>query len=132
MIAAHHSAWRSWHTHDKMAAAMIRCVHLKTGADGRSHVEYNTIPLGIIQQATAVHFAETPAGSALDWHTAPHVQYVITLSGTLEFTTRDGETFVLRPGEVLLAADTTGTGHRWRLIDDQPWRRLYVELPLPT
>jgi hypothetical protein len=30
---------------------------------------------------------------------------VITLSGTLEFTTRDGETFVLRPGEVLLAAD---------------------------
>lgn len=33
--------------------------------------------------------------------------------GTLEFTTRDGETFVLRPGEVLLAADTTGTGHRW-------------------
>ena len=59
--------------------------------------------------------------SALDWHTAPHVQYVITLSGTLEFTTRDGETFVLRPGEVLLAADTTGTGHRWRLIDDQPW-----------
>jgi quercetin dioxygenase-like cupin family protein len=58
------------------------------------------------------------------------VQYVITLSGTLEFTTRDGETFVLRPGEVLLAADTTGTGHRWRRVDDQPWRRLYVELRL--
>jgi hypothetical protein len=50
------------------------------------------------------------------------------LSGTLEFTTRDGESFVLRPGTVLLASDTTGTGHRWRLIDDQPWRRLYVEL----
>jgi len=58
------------------------------------------------------------------------VQYVISLSGTLEFTTRDGETFVLSPGEVLLAGDTTGTGHRWRLIDDQPWRRLYVELRL--
>jgi hypothetical protein len=52
----------------------------------------------------------------------------ITLSGTLEFTTRDGESFVLRPGDVLLAADTTGTGHRWRLIDDQPWRRVYVEI----
>jgi quercetin dioxygenase-like cupin family protein len=60
------------------------------------------------------------------------VHYVITLSGTLEFTTRDGETFVLRPGEVLLAADTTGTDHRCRLIDDQPWQRLYVELRLPT
>jgi quercetin dioxygenase-like cupin family protein len=111
---------------------MIRCVHLKTGADGHSHVEYITIPPGIVQQATAVHFQETPAGSALDWHTAHRVQYVITLSRTLEFITRDGETFVLRPGEVMLAADTTGTGHRWRLIDDQPWRRLYVELHLPT
>lgn len=29
---------------------------------------------------------------------------------------------------VLLAEDATGTGHRWRLIDDQPWRRMYVEL----
>jgi hypothetical protein len=75
-----------------MTAEMIRCVHLKTGADGRSHVEYNTIPPGIVQQVTAVHFEETPAGSVLDWHIASHVQYVITLSGTLEFTTRDGET----------------------------------------
>jgi quercetin dioxygenase-like cupin family protein len=82
---------------DVSKVVIIRCVHLKTGADGRSHVEYNTIPLGIVQQATAVHFEETPAGSALDWHTAPRVQYVITLSGTLEFTTRDGEQFVLRP-----------------------------------
>ena len=103
-----------------------------TGADGHSHVEYFTLPIGTVQQATAVHFQESPAGSAPNWHTARHVQYVITLSGTLQFTTRDGETFVLRPGEVLLAADTTGTGHRWRLIDDQPWRRLYVELRLTT
>jgi quercetin dioxygenase-like cupin family protein len=107
---------------------MIRCIHLFTGADGRSHVKETTIPLDVVQAATAVHFAETAAGSALDWHTAPHVQYVITLSGTLEFTTRDGETFVLHPGDVLLAADTTGSGHRWRLIDDHPWRRVYVEL----
>ena len=107
---------------------MIRCVHLSTGADGRSHVEELTLVLGQVQDASVLHFEETAAGSALDWHTAPHRQYVITLSGTLEFTTRDGETFVLRPGDVLRADDTTGTGHRWRLIDDQPWRRLYVEL----
>ena len=55
-------------------------------------------------------------------------EYVVTLAGTLEFTTRDGETFVLSSGDVLLADDTTGTGHRWRLIDDAPWRRLYMEL----
>lgn len=114
-----------------MVTDMIRCIHLFTGADGRSHVEDRAIPIGVVQAATVVHFEETAAGSALDWHTAPHVQYVITMSGTLEFTTRDGETFILRPGDVLLAADTTGSGHRWRLIDDQPWRRLYVELSQP-
>jgi len=111
---------------------MIRCIHLSTGADGRSHVGQSTLPADLEQRATTVRFEETVAGSSLDWHTAPHLQYVITLSGTLEFTTRDGETFILRPGDVLLAADTTGSGHRWRLIDDQPWRRVYVELAQPA
>jgi quercetin dioxygenase-like cupin family protein len=76
----------------------------------------------------AVHFKETPAHSSLDWHKDPEPQFVITLSGTLEFTTRGGETFVLRPGDVLLAEDNVGSGHKWRLIDDQPWRRAYVVL----
>ena len=103
-------------------------IRLFTGPGGRSHVEKIAVPLSVVQATTKVHFEETAAGSALAWHTAPCNQYVITLTGTLEFTTRDGETFVLHPGDVLLAEDVTGSGHRWRLIDDQPWRRVYVEL----
>jgi len=76
----------------------------------------------------SIQFKESPAHSALDWHEAPQCQYVITLSGTLEFTTRDGETFVLRPGDVLVAEDCIGSGHKWRLIDNQPWRRAYIVL----
>ena len=106
----------------------IRCIRLWTGDDGLSHVEETTIADGTVHPATGLRFAETPAGSALDWHTAPQRQYVLSLSGTLEFVTRDGERFVLRPGDVLLAEDTVGSGHRWRLIDDQPWRRAYVTL----
>ena len=34
----------------------------------------------------------------------------------------------MRPGDVLVATDTAGTGHKWRLIDDEPWRRCYVVL----
>ncbi len=107
---------------------MTTCIRLFTGTDGRSHVETIPLPLHAPQAVKTTHFEETPAHSSLDWHVAPCRQYVITLSGTLEFVTRDGETFTLRPGDVLLAEDTAGTGHRWRLTDDQPWRRMYVEL----
>ena len=71
---------------------------------------------------------ESPAGSSLDWHRAPTRQYVITLRGTLEFETRLGEKSTLAPGTILLAEDTTGGGHKWRLTDDQPWHRVYVGL----
>ncbi len=73
-------------------------------------------------------FRGKPKGSSLSWHNAPERQYVITLSGTLEVETRVGERFTVAPGDVLLAEDTTGGGHRWRLVDDQPWRRVYVAL----
>jgi len=32
-----------------------------------------------------------------------------------------GETFAIHSEEILVAMDTTGTGHNPRLIDDQPW-----------
>ncbi len=41
---------------------------------------------------------------------------------------QDGATQVVEPGDILLAEDTSGGGHRWRLIDDQPWRRVYAAL----
>jgi hypothetical protein len=34
--------------------------------------------------------------------------------------------FRIRPGDVLLAEDHTGSGHEWRLLDDKPWRRAYL------
>lgn len=116
---------------------MIRLVVLSSGPDGESHVEERVVsvaPAGHDQvsewlSAGPVRFQESPPGASLDWHTAPHRQLVVTLSGTLEFVTRGGETFRLAPGDVLLAEDTAGGGHRWRLLDGQPWRRLYVQLP---
>jgi hypothetical protein len=116
---------------------VIRLVIPSSGADGQSHVEEGTVglaPDGRDQASTwlragPVRFAESPPGASLEWHNAPQRQLVVTLSGTPEFMTRDGATFRLAPGDVLLADDTAGGGHRWRLVDDQPWRRLYVQLP---
>jgi quercetin dioxygenase-like cupin family protein len=116
----------------------IKLIRLFTGDDGESHFSPGEIAWGIEagvnalsggEPAQSVNFEETAAGSSLDWHNAPHRQYVVTLSGRLEFETRKGEKQLVEPGDVLLAEDTTGGGHRWRLIDDQPWRRVYVHLP---
>jgi hypothetical protein len=116
---------------------MIRCVRIWTGADGNSVFEEGTIDLaggdrGDTLSGTAdvagISFRETKSGGAFAPHDAPTRQFVITLAGTLEFKTSSGHTFTIRPGEILLAEDTTGTGHSWRLIDDQPWRRAYVVL----
>lgn len=106
----------------------IRAVKLYTGSDKASHVLEGTINQTDRTDAIAIHFKETPAHSSAEWHSTAEPQYVITLSGTLAFTTRDGDKFVLRPGDVLLSEDTMGTGHKWRLIDDHPWRRAYVVL----
>jgi hypothetical protein len=105
---------------------MIRAYLLYTGPDGHSHVTPGHIPDAALTPAVSILFKETPAHATLDWHTAPHTQYVITLAGVLEFTMHSGDKFLLHPGEVLIATDVRGSGHVWRLVNDEPWKRIYV------
>ena len=105
---------------------MIRAYYLYTGADGDSHVQRGSIAEGALVGAESIHFKETPPHSSFDWHNDPTPQYVITLAGVLEFTTVGGETFTIHPGDILLAVDHTGSGHKWQLINDEPWKRAYV------
>ncbi|WP_407154875.1 hypothetical protein [Bradyrhizobium sp. STM 3557] len=112
-------------------------MRLWTGEDGNSHFEEGAIDLAPGSrgdelsdkiEVVSISFQETASGGAFAWHTAPIRQLVITLSGTLDFQIRDGKHFVLKPGDVLFAEDTIGTGHSWRLMDESPWRRAYVVL----
>jgi quercetin dioxygenase-like cupin family protein len=75
-----------------------------------------------------ISFRETKSGGAFAPHDAPTRQFVITLAGALEFKTAKQESFIIHPGDILLAEDTTGSGHSWRLIDASPWRRAYIIL----
>ncbi len=50
------------------------------------------------------------------------------LSTAADNASCDGAIFVLASGDVQVATDTAGSGHRWRLIDDHPWRHCYVML----
>ncbi|MET4896435.1 hypothetical protein RN629_04565 [Sphingomonadaceae bacterium jetA1] len=106
----------------------IHAFRLYTGPDGNSHVEEGTVTPGVPSKVEKIHFKTTAARSHFDWHNDPEPQYVLTLSGTLKFATRTGESFTLRPGDVLVAEDHTGTGHNWVMQGDQPWNRAYVVL----
>lgn len=105
---------------------MIRAYRLYTGPDGNSHVIRGSVNPAKLVEAQSILFKETPPHSSFDWHNDPIPQYVITLEGVLEFTTAGGETFTLNPGDVLLAEDHTGSGHKWRLTNGDPWKRAYV------
>ncbi|BBG60318.1 Uncharacterised protein [Providencia rustigianii] len=114
---------------------MIRCIRMWTGEDGNSLFEEGTVELNSVARGDdqspiigvkELTFRETVSGGSWDWHKDPVPRYVITLSGTLEFETKDGSKFIINPGDILLAQDNTGTGHKWRLIGDDPWRRAYV------
>ena len=117
---------------------MIRCIRLWTGADSNSYFEEGVIDLNLkndrgdvlssVFTTQTISFQETSAAGKFEWHTAPVRQLVITLSGTLDFVTRNNEHFTINPGDILLAEDTTGTGHSWKLIGSAPWQRAYIVL----
>ena len=117
---------------------MIRCIRLWTGADNNSYFEEGIIDLNLkndrgdvlssVSTTQTISFQETSAAGKFEWHTAPVRQLVITLSGTLDFVTRNNEHFTINPGDILLAEDTTGTGHSWKLIGSAPWQRAYIVL----
>jgi len=100
---------------------------IKPGSQDGNSCEYvGGLSLHGHEEPESILFKETPAHSSFDWHNDSIPQYVITLAGVLEFTTVGGETFTIHPGDVLLAVDHTGSGHKWRLINDEPRKRAYV------
>lgn len=116
---------------------MIRCVRLYSEADGNSHYEDGFLDLPLNDRGdvlsrqfdvSSISFRVTNAGGQFEWHNAPTRQFVITLSGTLEFEMKSGDTVTIHPGDILLAEDTAGSGHRWRIVDNNPWNRAYIVL----
>ena len=117
---------------------MIRCIRLWTGEDNNSYFEEGVIDLNLKNNrgdelssaftAQTISFQETSEGGKYDWHNDPVRQIVITLTGTLDFVTRNNEHFTINPGDILLAEDSTGTGHSWNLVGSAPWKRAYIVL----
>jgi hypothetical protein len=89
-------------------------------------------PLGLFTRpipAKAVFFREIQPGYTYPWHIVLCREYVITLSGSAEIEAGTGEKRKFRKGDILLAEDTSGKGHRTRCTSRTPWRQIFVTLP---
>ena len=69
-----------------------------------------------------------PKGWYGDWHPTPARQFYVQLSGALEAETSDGEVRAFGPGAIVLLDDTTGRGHRSRVLGEEPVNMLFVQL----
>ena len=76
----------------------------------------------------SVRLAETIPGGVYDWHPAPRRQYLVVLSGRVEFEVGDGTKRQFGLGEVILAEDITGQGHITRVIGKEPRSLILVPL----
>jgi hypothetical protein len=113
----------------------MRVIRVFADGDGESHFEDRDIPLDDVAYGraseelpvSALIFRETDTGGTLEFHNPPRRQFIIFLKGFAELEASDGSTRRLGPGDVLLADDTTGRGHRLREIEG----RTIAFVPLP-
>ena len=81
------------------------------------------------EPAKAVFFREIPPGWVYSWHNVVCREYVVMIDGEAEIEAGSGEKRVFRKGDVLLAEDLTGQGHRTRVLGKKTWRQVFVTLP---
>jgi hypothetical protein len=115
----------------------MKITRLYTGKDGRSHFEEIEILLkdagdiGRLSEswnATGIIFRKTESDYDYNWHCAPRRQFVIMLDAAVDIEVGSGEVRRFGPGDILLAEDTTGQGHRSRAVDNRPRRSIFVTL----
>ena len=92
------------------------------GNDNKSHIEELELGDPLLKSphpASGIFFKEFPTGTFLDWHPAPRRQMVIILAGQLEHEFPDGGKHLFGIGDVRLLEDTTGEGHRTKVIGSE-------------
>jgi hypothetical protein len=115
----------------------VRIHNLYVDAKGETH--FRDIDIEWVEQkefskyskrlpATGIIFRETAADYDLDWHPAPRRQYIINLDGGVKITASDGESRVIKAGEVILVEDITGKGHLSKSVGGQMRRSIFVPI----
>lgn len=112
--------------------------------EGESHFEDITVelaladfaasapPMGVAPSMPATHsaFIGGAAGWTGDWHVSSGRNLFVVLSGEWEIEASDGTLRKFSSPDVLLAEDTSGKGHRSRVISQEDSLALVVQLAL--
>jgi hypothetical protein len=110
----------------------MKYTRLFTTEDGESHFqdveiqfvetdyESSAPPLGLSSLCDAAQFGfmNAAAGWESDWHPSSGRNFFVVITGEWEVTASDGETRRFGRQSLLLVEDTTGKGHRSRVLED--------------
>jgi hypothetical protein len=116
----------------------LKVTRFYTGADDRTHFEDLDIPTAAGRgpgersepfDVTGMLVRESNGDAHfLELHPAPRRQLILCLAGIVEIETSDGTRRRFGPGDIYLADDLTGEGHRHREIEG-PLKHAWVFLP---
>ncbi len=86
----------------------------------------------VSQLSPATHWGVLllPTGWDGGLHSVPNRQVYFVLSGILEVELTNGEKRRFRPGSIVLGEDTTGKGHKTRVVGDEDLVLATVHLPV--
>ena len=87
------------------------------------------LTMHVLQGAQGATFLRLQRGASEDWHKAPRVQYLIGIRGESEVTVSDGKKLRVKPGDVVLMADTTGKGHITASVGMEDHVALVIPVP---
>jgi hypothetical protein len=96
--------------------------HLQTQEMALSSVEFAPpappMEISAIQAAAGWRFLHLPPRWVGDLHPTPTRLWIFCLRGEMEFEASDRAVHRIEPGSAMLLEDTTGRGHRSRVIGD--------------
>lgn len=116
---------------------MFPITRIYTDKNGDSQFEDLTIPLdpkgeiGALSDLLPVKgmiFREVAPDYDYDFHNAPQKQYIVLLDSEIEIETSLGEKRTFRGGDILLAEDTDGKGHRTRNLKHVNRKSIFIPI----
>jgi hypothetical protein len=112
---------------------IVKFMRLHVDGAGESHMRREEMPLSatdfappaqpmevsLAEAAVDWRFLHLPARWVGDWHPTPKRIWIYCLAGAMEFEASDGTVHRFEAGGVMRLEDTSGRGHRSRVIGDQ-------------